>query len=258
MKRALKIIGPMLMLAAAYQPCLAQGGRRAGNDDFRQNNVKLNIFALPLRTLSVQYERGFTEKISAALSLRLQPDGHIPLRSVFVSAFGITGEAGNDFADNARTSSFAATIEGRYYFGRRPLNGLYLAPFLRYNTYNIDWDYSFVDKNDKVVPVDISGKGKGFTGGLLIGAQWHIKERFLIDWWIVGPSYGRLNLSLTGSGGGIGDLDDEDRARLEYEVKSVTLGGSSFNADVQKNSITVTGSIPFPGVRTGLCVGYTF
>lgn len=253
---SLKAIAAILIVLFCSSSLSAQS-LRVNDAPFYKDNIKLNVLALPLRTASIQYEHGFSHKISAALSLRLQPYGHIPLKSAFESAFHINSAAGKDFSENARTSSFAVTAEGRYYFGKRPLNGFYIAPFLRYSTYKIGWVYDFHNQDSSVTMVDMTGRASGIAGGILFGAQWHLKGHWLIDWWMAGPSYGQMSLVLDGVGG-LNQLNIDEQTALVYGFKTFTVGGSKFDAALGDNSIHVTGSIPFPGIRTGLCIGYSF
>src|SRR5690606_34078277 len=115
----------------------------SGNEDFTKNNVKLNLFALPLKNFSLQYERGLNENISVSMGVRFQPKSKLPFANTLSDLFESDGEEGDatltDFFDNAKAGSWAITPEFRYYFGKQPLNGFYVAPYVRIGGNSLDW-----------------------------------------------------------------------------------------------------------------------
>ncbi|MBS1739743.1 MAG: DUF3575 domain-containing protein [Bacteroidetes bacterium] len=228
---------------------------------FTKNNIKLNLFGLALRNFSLQYERGLNPKISASLGVRFMPKGSVPfqgsLRNSVKNDPADSNNAGLDFVNNAQISSWAITPEFRYYFGKQPLNGFYVAPFLRIGGYGIDWDYKFERNNGTVKPVHLMGRSTAFSGGILLGAQWHIGKHVLLDWWILGPQYGSYNVKLDASGD-FSDLSQQDQAELKKTIESIGFNGNKTDASVTNTSVTANSKISLPGLRTGFCVGYTF
>lgn len=221
-----------------------------------KNNVKLNLFSLPLSNFSVQYERGLTRKWSVALGLRYQPLINIPFRKEIRERANLkaTDIEAINFLENAQYSNWAVTPEFRYYLGKKPLNGFYLAPFARYSNYQLKWDYTYID--EMKVPHDIAftGKATSITGGLLLGAQWHIGSHFLIDWWMVGPSIGSINIDIDG----VADLSMLDASQQTTLANKLSDIYNNVDVTVNNNGAKASSTQPFAGVRTGLCIGFAF
>ena len=232
---------------------------QTGNDeaDFAKNKVKLNLFALPLKNFSLQYERGLTENMSVCLGLRLQPKGGLPFRSSISNAFDEEDTTAQDLIDNVKASSWGITPEFRYYFGKKPLSGFYLAPYVRVGGNSLEWTYSFRMDDGNMKRVDFNGKINSVYAGLLLGAQWHVAESFVIDWWIAGPSYGSMNIKLEANTD-MTDLSADDRRDLEESLDGIGYGGHELETDINDNGVRVKGKLPMFGLRTGLCIGYTF
>lgn len=223
--------------------------------DFTKNNVKLNLFALPLKNISLQYERGLNENMSVCMGVRFQPKSKLPFANTLSNAFEDSDEDGatiKDFFDNAKAGSWAITPEFRYYFGKKPLNGFYLAPYVRIGGNSLDWMYNFKMDDGNIKKVDFSGKVNSVYGGLLLGAQWHFGKAIVLDWWILGPSYGSMNIKLNADTD-LSDLSANDKKELEESFDI-----DNFTTEVNNNGVKVTGKMPMFGLRTGLCIGYTF
>lgn len=223
---------------------------------FHKNNVKINLFALPLKNFSLQYERGLTPHLSVCMGVRFQPNSNLPFKSSVSSMIGDDTTA-KDFVNNTKMGSWGITPEVRYYFGKKPLNGFYVAPFLRVGGNNMSWNYAFDMDNGKTKDVAFRGNMNSVFGGLLLGAQWHVGSSFLIDWWILGPSYGSINVKLNANGD-FSDLSAQDRADLQESLSSIGYNGHKVESEITNDHITAKVKLPMLGLRTGLCVGYTF
>ncbi|MEY2638879.1 MAG: hypothetical protein RIR90_361 [Bacteroidota bacterium] len=126
----------------------------SAQDGEKKNLVKVNMLSPLVRTGSFFYER----KISSNSSLQL---------GVFYT--------GSKF-DELKLRGFGITPEFRYYASEKgAMEGFYLAPFLRYQHYEI---------------TELMNKGtlNTFGGGLLIGKQWIFTKGISVDMF-AGPSY---------------------------------------------------------------------
>lgn len=243
------------MLLAFHVSALDKS-EKSDKADFTKNNVKLNLFALPLKNISLQYERGLNENISVCMGVRFQPKSKLPFANSISSAFEDGGEDGEatvkDFFDNAKVGSWAITPEFRYYFGKKPLSGFYVAPYARIGGNTLVWTNNFKMETGDIKKMDFTGKVNSVYGGLLLGAQWHFGKAIVLDWWILGPSYGSMNIKLNADAD-LNDLSDNDIKELK---ESFEIG--NFTTEVNSNGVKVTGKMPMFGLRTGLCIGYTF
>lgn len=118
-----------------------------------ENTVKINPLSALLRIGSVFYERKLNENSSLQLG---------------VAYTGLK-------LDDVKFTGLAITPEYRYYFKQKAISGVYTAPFLRYQNYNVK------DGTDE-------GKYTSFGGGILIGRQWVYGSGFVLDLFF-GPSY---------------------------------------------------------------------
>lgn len=249
----------ILLLALAGGLCalnVSAQDKTKSDDDFHKNNVKLNLFALPLTNFSLQYERGLNENMSVCMGIRFQPKTGLPFKSSISSAIG-DDTAANDFVNNTRMSSWAITPEFRYYFGKKPLNGFYVAPYLRIGGNSMTWNYAFDMDNGSVKDVAFTGNMNSVFGGLLLGAQWHVGSSFLIDWWIMGPAYGSINVNLKATGD-FSDLSNDDKNNLEESLNSIGYNGHKVESEITNDHVSAKVKLPMVGLRTGLCIGYTF
>lgn len=253
-----------IILSAALILSCGAAMAQAAADALPANNIKLNLLGLAATNISLQYERALNPKTSVALGLGFMPKHTLPFTGYVKDAFLEEGSASkdtrdavNDFLDRAQINGFSITPEFRYYLGKKPQNGFYLAPFIRYSSYSLNWDYVFVDSDKgKAYPGVLSGKMNLFGGGLMVGAQWYVKN-FSIDWWIIGASYNRYKVNLDVDVD-LSNLDAEDREELYGNIRDVTVKGKYFDAEIRDNGVTAKGSVGLPALRTGLCIGYRF
>ena len=246
-----------------YTASAQTDGGRSFSNDFKKNIVKVNLPALAVRNFSFQYERGLNENMSVALGVRFMPKGGLPLKGLAENLSGGEEDASEesddgftDFLDNSKISNWAITPEFRYYFGKKPLNGFYMAPFVRFGGFNISWDYAFEDDMGQERDAILKGNASTFSAGLLLGAQWHLGEYVVLDWWILGPAYGRMNVTLDANTD-LSDLSDESKQTIREDL-TVDIMGNEVDAQVDDNGIRANVTTPFGGLRTGLCLGITF
>ncbi|XZF14872.1 DUF3575 domain-containing protein [Chitinophagaceae bacterium MMS25-I14] len=224
-----------------------------------KNNIKLNLLAFTTRTFSIQYERELGTHISVAMGFRVEPKGGLPFRGFIENQADLsaTDTAAKSFINNAKVSNWAITPEFRYYFGKRPHNGFYIAPFARIGNYSLDWNYAFQKDDGTTQNIGFKGNAFAYTFGLLFGAQWHVHKNILIDWWILGPSYGGTSLSLDANTD-LSEMTADDKQNLHSDITGISVFGHNIDATVTNSGVTASGHFPFAGVRTGLCIGFSF
>ncbi len=230
--------------------------------DFNQHIIKLNVPAVVARNFSFQYEYGIKENMSVALGFRFMPKGPIPLSGLFENigqsddATGDGRSAFSEFLDQGRMSNWALTPEFRYYFGKQPLSGFYIAPYLRFGGFNIDWTYDFENSEGEMQEAPIEGRISTFSAGALVGAQWHLSEQFVLDLWIIGPAYGTMKINATATTD-MTNLTPERRQEIEEDL-SIEIFGNEVNTHINDDGIRANVRTPFAGLRTGVCIGFKF
>jgi hypothetical protein len=232
--------------------------------EYHKNNIKVNLLALSMTNFSFQYERALSRKFSVAMGASIRPLGNLPFNGFIHKQLKnqTTDTAAFNFIDRAKISSWAFTPEVRYYLGHKPLNGFYLAPFARVSGQTLDWNYLFLDQSNLQHDINFKGYATTLTFGLMFGCQWHLSNRLLIDWWMLGPSYGSVVLNLNANTD-MTVLSAQDRATLQDKVNSVFNDvGKTYNigssTEVKDNGVFFSASAPFASIRTGFCIGLSF
>ncbi|GAA4339784.1 hypothetical protein GCM10023149_50720 [Mucilaginibacter gynuensis] len=223
-----------------------------------KNLVKLNVTALLLKNISVQYERAVGKKISVALGVRYMPKSGLPFKSSFDKL--IDDDETSRQLDGFKTGNISFTPEVRFYTGSKGVfRGFYIAPFAKISNYTAELPYYYT-VYDAVTNVGteksifMSGNLKTFTGGVMIGAQWKLPKQFYLDWWIFGPSYGTSSGKLTGTAA----LSQQEQDELRSSLESLDIPLTKSTATVNNEGARLDIKGPWAGIRAGLAIGYRF
>lgn len=231
-------------------------------DDTGKNLLKINVPAIALNNYSFQYERVVGKKITAGAGIRFMPKGKLPLKSILESV--IDDDDTWNRIENMKTSNFAFTPEVRFYLGEHVLRGFYVAPFAKIARYTGDIpDFKYdvavpASANPsgsitKTIPID--GRINTVTGGVLIGAQWKLSRLLYLDWWILGPQYGRSKGHLESKV----DLSDEnERKALADELEGLDIPLVDTDVSVTSTGARMDLKGPWTGVRAGINLGVRF
>lgn len=149
----------------------------AGSVQAQNNIVKVNIISPIVRTGSVFYERTIAQDKSVQLGF-------------FYTGFSV---------DDTKFTGFGITPEFRKYLSssKNAPEGFYIAPFLRYQSFNLKVDESGWYDEETGETEDVNGKAtmNTFGGGMLIGGQWVFADRCVLDTFF-GPSYNAGSVSV--------------------------------------------------------------
>ena len=219
------------------------------------NVVKINLSALVVKNVSMQFEHKIARRISFAANVHYMPFGKLPFMTAVEKAIDNPDVA----VKKLKLGRIGLTPEVRFYLGRRgALRGFYLAPFANYTKYKSDLPVNYSDGvNDKTGI--FSGKIGTITGGLLLGAQWKLSRMFYFDWWIIGPNYGTAkgDLFLTSP------LTSVEQHELSGKIEEL-IADAPFDQIVKSYSINENGAVinakgPWAGIRgLGFNVGVRF
>ncbi|MBA4853313.1 DUF3575 domain-containing protein [Emticicia sp. BO119] len=167
--------------------------------------LKVNLSALTLGAYSLQYEKALGNRISFALGVAYRPVKIVPFAKT-VESFVDAADKRIDYISlvNVKKSestagNFGLTPELRFYLGKNksaPI-GTYIAVFGRYNSYfgkaPVFVDMLYKETFARIeLPVDT--QVKTYSGGLMIGKQFRLGNRFTFDWFIIGGHYGRVTV----------------------------------------------------------------
>lgn len=242
----------MLLLALGTFNVFAQEEEKKEEPGPAKNMVKLNLLALGLKNVTVQYERAVAKKVSVAATFRLMPKGSIPLKSTFINLADDPDVERQ--INNLNIGNFAFMPEVRYYFSKKgALRGFYLGLFASIANYDADVAIEY-DNNGKTETIPMTGKINTFTGGLMIGSQFRLSDKFYLDWWILGPNYGSSKGDLTGKK----TMDAVEQQDLRDELADLDIPLTEFTYTVNGSGATMNFKGPWAGLRSGLCIGFRF
>ncbi len=231
--------------------CLyAQGG--ADEAAAAKNVVKLNLFALGLKNVTLQYERAVARKVTVAGTFRFMPKGSIPLKNTFIK---LADDPDTERQiNNLKVGNFAVMPEVRYYFSKKgAFRGFYLGLFADIASYSATVPIEY-DNGGTTEMIPMSGKLTGVTGGLMIGAQFKLSKKLYLDWWILGPNYGTSKGTLSGKK----NMDAAEQQDLRDELAELEVPLTSFTYNVNSTGATMDFKGPWGGLRSGLCIGFRF
>lgn len=221
------------------------------NSSIFKNQVKMNVPALFLKNFSFSYERAVTKKIAVGLGIRFAPSATLPFQGQIESI--IDDKEAYERIKDFKTGNFSITPQVRFYLGKEAFKGFYLAPFASYSTFNASGPYRFTSSAGQL-DMPLSGDIKTVTGGVFIGSQFNINDRFGLDIFI-GPNYGSLSGTISGNKtlttdeqnglrNGLADLNEIPMIKTKYNVNS-----AGATVDLDGN---------WPGLRAGISVAYKF
>jgi hypothetical protein len=143
----------------------------------QENVLKWNFLSALVKTANFSYERALSDNSSFQLGL-------------YYTGFSI---------ENTNWRGIGITPEYRFYISGEVLDGVYVAPFLRYQNISLTNDGS-----------DGKATLNSFGGGAVIGRQWLFGEKFTLDIFL-GPSYTTDNVKV-----------DSGSDNIVYETGSLT------------------------------------
>lgn len=234
------------------------------NRPYFKNIIKTNLSSLALNNYSLTYERLIARKISASLGWRYMPMTNMTktaLTKEVMKYFENEEDNISEQLDQLKMSGNAITAEVRFYTGRKPgAKGFYAGVYGRYASFKYDYPYDFESSVSGTTRVPFKGKSSGIGAGIILGGQFNVHKRVIIDLYIIGGHYGSLSGKVDGLTD-LSDLDEQDRADLKDELESLIEIGDKKNitATVSDDGIRANVSMPFVGVRgLGFTVGFAF
>lgn len=224
----------------------------------KRNIIKLNLFALPLMTITLQYERVINKFLSVGVTGRYMPSMSVPYKNFIYNRYGGDDPDFKETLDNMRISNFAVTPEVRFYLGKKGYGrGFYLAPAFRHARFTIDnLEYTYTDDQDVESSINMSGNMIANYGGFTVGAQWALGKHLSLDWWIFAPFIGSERTNL--SGNTTEPLSQEDQDNLKQNFEDIGIPYTTVTADVYDYGANVQLRGMMVGLSTGLALGIRF
>jgi len=227
---------------------------QGANEEAKNSIIKINVPALFLKNISLQYEMKTSTKSSFAVAVRYRPKSTVPFKSTIENLIDQPAIR----VDLFKMGNIGITPEYRFYLGKKKaMQGFYIAPFISYNHYTaaIPINYDSLTKEKTAV---FNGSTNSWTFGFQLGAQWKLNDNLTLDWWILGPNYGVMKGNFVTNS----TLNDDEQTNMFYQLFKITEGISpkiieSFDVKSNGTSFIVNG--PWGGIRAmGINLGYRF
>jgi hypothetical protein len=249
-----KIVSAALFGLVFSLPTFAQSEEEP-KESPKNNIVKINLSALVLKNISVQYERKVGKRVSIAANVHYRPFGQLPFLSSIEKAIDDPSVP----VDKLKWGGLGVTPEVRFYVGKNgALRGFYFAPFVNISNYKADLPIDYSDGTTDRTGI-FNGNISTVTGGLLLGAQWKLGKSVYLDWWIIGPNYGSakgdLNLATA--------LSATEQTDLRNQIEDL-IADAPFDQLVESYSVngggaTIRAKGPWAGLRgLGFNLGFRF
>jgi hypothetical protein len=234
-----------LVFISSFTSLRSQDGKHA---------IKLNLFALPLKTISLQYEYARSSKNSLLCQFGYTAPKYLLTR--FNDDYKTIDGRKIIFRELKFNGGFQLTPELRHYFSDRNNSGFYLGAYLRYTRYVV---ISKVDYEGNNFNAGFTFKGT-FTStnlGFITGYQWLVGRHFVIDWWILSFHAGGSRFRLKA----VDDFEFPNKPQfledLDKALDDVPLV-RNVATDLVGKDMKVGFAYSMIGTRLGLCLGYKF
>jgi hypothetical protein len=239
----------LLLLVATFNAINAQ--RLDSMRVNKKNNIKVNTISLLVNTYSIFYERSFKDRFSASLGIGYKNESTLPrIIKVDDESFQTTG---------GKYDGFTITPEFRWYIkqceGENPLQGFYLAFFMRYNEFSGSSGFNFIEDDMEIYTNNANLRLTDIGAGFMLGYQLLIAKRISVDFMIFGPRFSRFNFDLNFES----ELTDEFIDKLEQLLRDKFEELFQFDdLDLDQTDFNVNGKANLPNLRYGISIGYVF
>lgn len=182
-----------LLFIIAFVPVFANSQKLIGG----KNIIKTNLSGDAIGNYNITYERSILKKMSFSLGFRYMAKTTVPLKSTLEKVINNPDVRVNDF----QMGNFAITPELRLYLSAGKMKGFYIAPYARYASFDLSvpvtYDYNTGSSEKPSALFD--GTFTSFSGGLLLGTQFQIAKKLVLDIWIIGAHYGTSSGTIVAS-----------------------------------------------------------
>jgi hypothetical protein len=237
----------------------------------QDNLIKVNLSSFAIRSYSAQYEKILNRKVSFSFGVGYRPSSLVPFPEEtnglvkFVDRQIDYISLDNTRPKESTAKGYQITPEIRYYLGNKDAPyGFYLAIYGRYNHINaivpveMNLEYNNLPVSLRL-PVDT--KVNTYAGGLMLGRQFKLGNRFTFDCNLIGLSFGKLTVhgeSLQNLSSFDNDFQNRLRARVIDDFK---IDEGVFDVSVNNQGIFMDAlkNLNYYNIRTlGFNLGFKF
>lgn len=245
----------LALCVLAFSNISAQNSRNRWNGDEPEHRWSVGLaplsLLLPSGKANVRAEWAYASNKSLSLLVGIPRPTKMP--NLLENAFELSGEGKT--VKNKYTS-FGATLENRFYVGGNAPRGFYLAPYARYNHF----DLARTTRNDESqYSTTFKGAVNGVGLGGSMGVQFRLGQHLTMDATFVGVDVKWMRGTLTYSSDDPNNDVNAFREEVQEAVEDIPLIGSRLSAAIDGNKIKVhTPGFVLPAYRFNLSVNYVF
>ena len=221
-----------------------------------KNIFRWNIGSVALRNYHFTYERSLTKRLSLSLSYRTMSKGAVPFKDELAKKIN---SANVDFG-NFQMGNTAWTVEGRFYLGLGRMKGFYLAPYLRFANFDLSAPVKYTVTTGPAAgaskQANFMGNVKSTSPGLMIGWQFTLVGKLVMDLQIIGGHYGHSNGDLNF----VAVLSDDEKNALQTSINDIKNKTDPFKitGTATNSGAKITTDGPWLGVRSNIGIGLRF
>ncbi len=226
-----------------------------------KNILRWNIGSVALRNYHFTYERSLTKHFSASISYRTMAKGALPFQDELAKKINSSNV---DFG-NFQMGNTAWTLEGRLYLGLGRMKGFYLAPYLRFANFDLAAPVKYTYTSTVAGPTfgQTYSKSANFTGnvkstspGLMVGWQFTLVGKLVLDLQIIGAHYGHSNGDLNFAA----TLTNDEVTALQNSINDIKNKTSPFTVSgtASNSGARITTDGPWLGIRSNIGIGLRF
>ncbi len=213
-----------------------------------KNVIKTNLSSLAINNYNLTFERSFLKKMSLSVGIRYMPKSQLPLKGMIEKLIDDPDVKINDF----QVGNFAITPEVRFYLSAGKLKGFYIAPYARYATFDVSIPITYANPNYTTKPtVLFNGTIKTFSGGLLLGTQFSIAKKLVLDFYIIGAHYGSSSGTIDAVNISPAMNTQQEKDALQSQLNELKeVGPFKFDGKVTSaTTANITSTGPWAGIR---------
>ena len=246
-----KTIALLLLL-----PLFTMAQEKSAPASVPKNILRWNLSSLALGNYHFTYERALSRKISLSLSYRFMPTGTIPFKDYFDNNL----QSSDVKFSEITVGNSAITPELRFYLGKGNMKGFYLAPYLRFSTFNATTPITYTSTSGGPAiekTGDFKGKVTATSGGIMLGWQFNLSKKLLLDFQIIGAHYGSCNGNLDLIT--VVPLSPSDQTSLQNSLNGIKIDPFNITSTVNSSGANIKVSGPWGGIRgANIGIGFRF
>lgn len=210
-----------------------------------KNIIRWNTLSMLARNYHFTYERSITKRLSLSVSYRTMPKGELPFRDKFEDLL----ESDDINFGKFEMGNTAWTLAGRLYLGLGRMKGFYLEPYLRFANFDLSAPVKYTITSGPAAGTSkealFTGKIKSTSPGLMIGWQFQLATKIVMDIQLLGGHYGSSNGDLNFAAA----LSNEERDALQQSINDIKADPFKIKGTVTNSGAKITSDGPWAGIR---------